>query len=270
VPPILFCSFGEMNVPGWWRSAGRGAVAVLVVFAVVVPITCLRWTELALFAAIIVGLNVGLWAGRDSGLASFAGALLMASLGVVVALFTEVQVIGPNAGPIAIKDISSHRAAASFHFADARVATEFAGTTAKRTVFGAPTGSWRAAPIVPSDWTPSDPVPAWAIAEISGFGPHDFRTPRNWQQAHRAGVRYVLTQFAPARRAVAEAIERYHLVASPHAPLLYWVEEPRAIIAGERAFLAWVMFGGIAAWVLFLLGEMLLVAASAATSKPAE
>ncbi|MBO0712150.1 MAG: hypothetical protein J2P47_12825, partial [Acetobacteraceae bacterium] len=49
----------------------------------------------------------------------------------------------------------------------------------------------------------------------------------------------------------------------PDAPLLYWVEEPHAVIAGERTFIAWVMFGGVATWLLFLIGETLLVPASA-------
>ena len=58
--------------PALWRSAARGLAAVLVVTAIVVPLAALGWTMLAIFAAVTVGLNVGLWAGRDSHLASLA------------------------------------------------------------------------------------------------------------------------------------------------------------------------------------------------------
>jgi len=53
-------------------------------------------------------------------------------------------------------------------------------------------------------------------------------------------------------------------VRAPHdeVSLIYWVEEPHAVVADERTFLAWVMFGGVATWLLFLLGETLLVPAS--------
>src|SRR6202011_5349167 len=90
-----------------------------------------------------------------------------------------------------------------------------------------------------------------------------FRTPRNWQQNYRAAVRYGATAFSPAHTAVERAIARYRLTASPQAPLLYWVEEPHTVIADERTFFAWVMFGGAATWLFFLIGEALLVPASA-------
>jgi hypothetical protein len=125
-------------------------------------------------------------------------------------------------------------------------------------------GGWRAAPIVPSNWNGVEPVRAWAVAMVSGgYGPLDFRSPRGWQQSYRAGVRYVATAFWPAQDAVARAVERYGLTTVPDAPLIYWVEEPHAVVAGERTFLAWVMFGGVMTWLVFLLGETLLVPASA-------
>src|SRR6267142_2307154 len=54
----------------------------------------------------------------------------------------------------ALGEAAHHSFAAGFRFADARVATEYAGAVASRPLFGAPaadtsaTGSWRAAPIV--------------------------------------------------------------------------------------------------------------------------
>jgi hypothetical protein len=107
-------------------------------------------------------------------------------------------------------------------------------------------------------------VPAWAVAVVTGYGPLDFRTPRNWQQSYRAAVRYVPTAFSPAQNAIERAIERYHLTAAPNAPLLYWVEEPPGVIADERTFLAWVVFGGVLTWLFFLIGEALLVPGSVA------
>ena len=111
---------------------------------------------------------------------------------------------------------------------------------------------------MPTSWTPSEPVHAWAVAGVSGYGPLDFRTPRSWQQNYRAAVRYVSTAFSPAHTAVDRALARYELTAAPDAPLLYWVEEPRTIISDERTFLAWVMFAGAATWLCFLIGEALL------------
>jgi hypothetical protein len=249
--------------PVLWLSAARGIAAVLIVTAIVVPLVCLGWTMLAIFAAITVGLNVGLWAGRDSGLGTLAGALLMPLVGLMIALWSDVQLIGPTSGPIALADIGRHAYAARLRFTDARVATEFTAVADARRLNGASaSGAWRVAPIVPQSWTSEDPVPAWAVAAVSGYGPLDFRTPRSWQQNYRAAVRYVPTAFSPAHTAVERAIARYGLTASPQAPLLYWVEEPHTVIADERTFLAWVMFGGVATWLFFLIGEALLVPAS--------
>jgi hypothetical protein len=76
-------------------------------------------------------------------------------------------------------------------------------------------------------------------------------------------VRYAATAFSPADTALTRALDRFDLTAAPHAPLLYWVEEPQTVIADERTFLAWVMFGGVATWLMFLIGEALLVPAGA-------
>jgi len=244
-----------------WRSAARGLAAVLVVTAIVVPLASLGWTMVAIFAAVTVGLNVGLWAGRDSGLASLAGAALMPVIGLIIALTSDVQIMGPNAGTIALADIARHPYAGQFHFTDARVATEFTTASDRRSAI-VPTIGWRVAPIVPDNWRPAQPIKAWAVARISGYGPLDFRTPRNWEQSYRAGVRYVATAFSPAHKAVERALARFDLTAAPHAPLLYWVEEPRAVVADERTFQAWVMFGGVATWLFFLIGEALLAPAA--------
>jgi hypothetical protein len=247
-----------------WRSAARGIAAVLIVTAIVVPLVCLGWTMLGIFAAITVGLNLGLWAGRHSGLASLAGAMMMPVVGLAIALWSDVQLFGPTSGPIALTDIKRHSYAARLRFTDARVATEFTGTAdAYRLHSSSGIHAWLVAPIVPTNWTPAEPVHAWAVAGVSGYGPLDFRTPRSWQQNYRAAVRYVSTAFSPAHTAVDHALARYELTAAPDAPLLYWVEEPRAVISDERTFLAWVMFAGVATWLSFLVGEALLVTAPA-------
>lgn len=242
-----------------WRSAARGFTAVLIVTAIVVPLVCLGWTMLGIFAAVTVGLNLGLWAGRDSGLASLAGAVMIPVVGLAIALWSDVQLFGPGSGAIALADLRHHSYAARLRFTDARVATEFTGTADAYRLHGSSgVRAWLVAPIVPTSWKPSDPVPAWAVAGVSGYGPLDFRTPRNWQQNYRAAVRYVSTAFSPAHTAVDRALARYELTAARDAPLLYWVEEPRAIISDERTFLAWVMFAGAATWLCFLIGEALL------------
>jgi hypothetical protein len=214
---------------------------------------------LAIFAAITVGLNLGLWAGRDSGLASLAGGVMMPVVGLAIALWSDVQLFGPGSGAIAISDLRHHSYAARLRFTDARVATEFTATAdAYRLHSSSGVRAWLVAPIVPTSWTPSEPVHAWAVAGVSGYGPLDFRTPRSWQQNYRAAVRYVSTAFSPAHTAVDHALARYELTTAPDAPLLYWVEEPRTIISDERTFLAWVMFAGAATWLCFLIGEALL------------
>jgi hypothetical protein len=259
-PAAARCRLHRLIRPPLWLSATRGIAAVLLVAAIVVPLASLGWTMLAVFAAITVGLNAGLWAGRDSGLASLAGALLFPVVGLTIAVWSDIQMMGPNSGAIALGDIGRFPYAAEFRFVDARVATEFVGLADARRLNGASaSGAWRAAPIVPANWTPADPVPAWAVAVVSGYGPLDFRTPRNWQQNYRAAVRYVATAFSPAHTAVEHALARHGLASAPSAPLLYWVEDPRAVIADERAFLAWVMFAGVTTWLFFLVGEALLV-----------
>jgi hypothetical protein len=247
-----------------WRSAARGIAAVLIVTGIVAPLVCLGWTMLAIFAAITVGLNLGLWAGRHSGLASLAGGAMMPVVGLVIALWSDVQLFGPGSGAIALADLKHHSYAARLRFTDARVATEFTATADAYRLHGSSgVRAWLVAPIVPTNWTPSEPVQAWAVAGVSGYGPLDFRTPRSWQQNYRAAVRYVSTAFSPAHTAVGRAVARYDLKAAADVPLLYWVEEPRRVISDERTFLAWVMFAGAATWVCFLLGEALLAAAPA-------
>jgi hypothetical protein len=252
------CRLRRLVRSALWRSAARGLAAVLVVSVIAVPLAALGWTMLALFAAVTVGLNVGLWSGRDSGLASLAGGALMPVVGLIIVLTSDVQIIGPNAGAIALDDIGRFPYAGRFHFTDARIATEFATLSKRRSGLIWRVG-WKVAPIVPGNWRPSEPVRAWAVARVSGYGPLDFRTPRNWEQSYRAAVRYVPTAFSPAHVAVERALARFDLTAAPGAPLLYWVEEPHAVVADERNFLAWVMFGGVATWLFFLIGEALLV-----------
>jgi hypothetical protein len=258
------CRLRRLIRPPLWRSAARGIAAVLIVTAIVVPLVCLGWTMLGVFAAIAVGLNLGLWAGRDSGLASLAGAVMIPVVGLAITLWSDVQLFGPGSGTIAPSEIRHHPYAARFRFTDARIATEFTALADAHRVTGATIAdAWRVAPIVPSNWTPLDPVPAWAVAVTSGYGPLDFRGLRNWQQDYRAGVRYVSTAFSPAHTAIERALARYDLTVEPNAPLIYWVEEPQRIIADERTFLAWIMFAGAATWFFFLIGEALVVSAGA-------
>jgi len=244
--------------PPLWRSAARGIAAVLTVTACVVGPTSLGWTMLGIFFGITVGLNVGLWAGRDSGLASFAGAILMPIVAIAIVIGGDVQMIGSRSGTISLRDIRQYPRAANLRFTDARIATELTAIADPHRL----SGTWRVAPIVPTDWTPTEPVPAWAVAVVSGFGPRDFRTPRSWQQDYRAAVRYVPTAFSPAYSAIERALARYDLMASPDAPLLYWVEEPQTVITNERTDLAWIMFAGASTWLCFLIGEALLVPAA--------
>ncbi len=262
LPDAPPCRLRRLARAPLWRSAARGIAAVLIVTVIVVPLVCLGWTMLAIFAAITVGLNLGLWAGRHSGLASLAGGVMMPVVGLVIALWSDVQLFGPSPGAFALDDIWHHSYAASLHFTDARVATEFTATADAYRLHGSSgIRAWLVAPIVPTNWTPSEPVHAWAVAGVSGYGPLDFRTPRSWQQNYRAAVRYVSTAFSPAHTAVERALARYDLTVAPNAPLLYWVEEPRTVISDERTFLAWVMFAGAATWLCFLVGEALLAAA---------
>ena len=232
------CRLRRLIRPTLWRAATRGLAAVLVVTAVVVPLVSLGWTMLAIFMAVVLGLNLGLWAGRDNGLGTLAGAMLMPIVGLIMAFCSDVQIMGPSAGVIALHDVGRFPYAAQFRFADARVATEFTTSSLPRRPDGAAQrGAWRIAPIVSSSWTPAEPVQAWAVADVSGYGPLDFRTPRNWQQSYRAGVRHgvaVKPRSSPAHRALDRALERFDLTAAPQAPLLYWVEEPQSVIADER------------------------------------
>src|SRR6185437_11181389 len=174
--------------PALWRAATRGLAAVLLVSAIVVPFTSLGWTMLAIFTAVVLGLNLGLWAGRDSLLASLAGAVLMPVVGLTIAHYSDVQLVGPNAGVVALDQIGRFPYATEFRFTDARVATEFSTSShPPRPDGAAQRGAWRVAPIVAGNWRPSEPVQAWAVAKVSGYGPLDFRTPRSWQQSYRAG-----------------------------------------------------------------------------------
>jgi hypothetical protein len=244
--------------PPLWRSAARGIAAVLIVAPCVVAPTSLGWTMLGIFLGITVGLNVGLWAGRDSGLASFAGAVLMPMVAIAIVIGGDVQMIGSHTGAISPRDVGRYPHAANLRFSDARIATELTAIADPHRL----SGTWRVAPIVPTDWTPAEPVPAWAVAVVSGFGPRDFRTLRSWQQDYRAAVRYLPTPFSPARSAIERALARYDLTAAPDAPLLYWVEEPQTVITNERTDLAWIMFAGASTWLCFLIGEALLVPAT--------
>jgi hypothetical protein len=254
------CRLRRLIRAALWLSLARGVVAVLVVSALVVPLASFEWSMVAIFAAVAVGLNLGLWAGHDSGLASLAGAVLMPVVGLIMVLGTDVQTFGPSSGPIAPDEVRNFPHTARFRFTDARVATEFVGLADARRINGASaSGAWRVAPIVSSSWTPVEPVTAWAVAFVSGYGPLDFRTPRSWQQSYRAAIRYIATPFSPAHKAIEHALARYDLTVAPGAPMLFWVEEPRVVTADERTFLAWVMFGGVATWLFFLVGETLLV-----------
>ena len=250
--------------PAFWRAAARGLAAVAIVSAIVVPLVCLGWTMVAIFCAVTVGLNLGLWAGRDSMLASIAGAVLMSVVGLVIALSLDVQIIGTRAAAVALADLPHFPYAAQIHFTDARVATDYGAADAPRLISATGSGGWLAAPIVPNGWTPAEPVRAWAISVVTGgYGPLDYRSPRNWQQNYRAGVRYVATAFSPAHDAIARAVARFNLTTARNAPLFFWVEEPASVVADERTFLAWVMFGGVVTWLFFLIGETLVVPGSA-------
>lgn len=253
------------DIPPGLRAAARGVVAIAAVVAVVTPITCTGQTHIALFAAVLVGIYAGLWAGRHSNLAALIGVMLVPGIGIALAVMTDIQLFGSNPGTISVRDAAHYPFAARMRFADARVATEYTGSVDRATRLPPDsTGTWRAAPIVPSDWRPTEPVPAWAVVEVSIYGSGDFRSPRSWIQPFNAGVRYV-SDLTSGEQAAAAAAERHGLTSAEGAPLLYWVESPGAAIAQERATLAWLVLGGVIAWLVCIISERLL---GGATPRP--
>lgn len=105
--------------------------------------------------------------------------------------------------------------------------------------------TYSAAPVVSADWTPSEPVHFWLVAQSGTLDPG------NWSEASTSGVR--LGQDDSRDEAIAAIARKTGLVSADTRILLRWRADP-----GEEMKSAWLLLGviiGVAAiaWTVTVL-----------------
>lgn len=196
----------------------------------------------------LAGLSLGYRAGILSILGATFAALLPAALAVGGA--DDLKAAGRvSVAEIAIADAPRRNDAQVLIVRDARVATEF---TLAWTTHAPSTGAdihHAMAPLVPSDWQRSMPVPAWRVC--SG-GDAEWCV-KALAYPVRAVRRLENTEAARYRPSIGDAMRRFDLASLPNAPLLQLTTPPHERAAAARTGMIFMPVFGFVVWLAGLL-----------------
>lgn len=154
---------------------------------------------------------------------------------------------GNTVSGIRVVDAPNYTSETVFYFLDGKVMKDYLGYKPIMGRYGK-VGDAYVAPIVPEDWTTSDPVPAWVYAE--------YNSPDAWDQEYRAGIREAYDDIKTD--AVKDAEESYRIHSAENAPILMWTNHPEHEL-GFYKKITWFLFIFFSvAWsIVFWLGEFL-------------
>lgn len=155
-----------------------------------------------------------------------------------------------------LAELADHPNAVSFKFTAAGVRTDYAYRWDYRSHDerrgGTTLLSYRVAPITSADWTPAEPIQAFAVCD--GHDASADRCP-HWRLDNAEAVAAPRTLDSRFASAVAAAAAHQGLQVAEHARALVWVPDARAEIARRAWMLGLSVFG---VWLLFELLAALL------------
>lgn len=219
----------------------------------------------ALFAGVILMIMAPVWFGAWS----LSLAAILAAIGAIGAAMALDRARELGAGEIvrieSVAAMPRHATATGFVFADARVAVGRSGSyrhTSYRTHGSGPNvqvSYYVVAPLVPREWRPGSPVPAWAACHATYEGDCLRSLTRARPAAAVVVRRYDReTYYAPA---VAAAERSHGLQSAPGAPMVALTDDPAGVggqywiavwLAQPAAFLLWLLaFAGWGVWRRF-------------------
>lgn len=246
---ILHQPPGEKTVLPLMSAIGLG-FAVFVLMSVI-P-TALGFVSYGLGMGALVALSLaGLSWGYRTGILSILGATFVALLPAALAvggtddLKTARRI---TVAEISVVDAPARTNAQVLIFSDVRVATDFTVTWTTRR----PSGQelhYAMAPLVPTDWQRSTPVPAWRVC--SG-GDADW-CPWALSQPVRATQRVSAADEERYRSSLAEMTKRFGLTSAPGAPLLQLTTPPSQRAEAAMTGVIFMPILGFVAWLLGLL-----------------
>jgi len=213
-------SFKSKLVSFLKTSWGRFLLGVLIIF--LTGKTCSWFAThdhlvIASFLGVIVGI-VGIlpvmaltWRAGPMILTLF----IFIFAGMIPCFTTKYGGNGDTVSGIMVADAPKYPSETVFYFLDGKVMKDYLGY---EPIMGRryKVGDAYVAPIVPDDWKPTDPVPAWAYAE--------YNSPDAWDQELRAGIREAYDGIK--EEAVKDAEESYRIKSAENAPILMWIDNP--------------------------------------------
>jgi hypothetical protein len=203
----------------------------LTLAAATLTATALPW-GFVIALAVTLGLAIVVLSFKlKCGVLFFAG--IYACFGsVLTGMYARNYIVAKGAGIIeglAVTEALNRPQAGGYIFRDGLVRADLRGSffSSHRGINNQRESSWYyVAPVVPEDWTPSDPVTVWAACgEIASCT-------KNWAKPFRAGVRLnaETTSMPDYRKAAADAESRHGIRSHSEAIFMTWVENPRATI----------------------------------------
>jgi hypothetical protein len=226
---------------GYPFVVGLISMAVLTTAASMMGSLELVWGGVFLTAAVVFLAIVGYAASPYGGAGSIVGIFVLA-----LPLFVAPAVIDvPLLGIIVegqIPQASGSRWAAGYRLTEAALRTELKASqvivTPRKPRGG---GSWpvtyTVVPVVPADWTPSEPVRFWLVAQSGTSAPAD------WTATSTSGVR--LGQDDDRDRAIIAIAEKAGLVSADTRILIRWTPNPDQEL--KSAWLSLAVIIGVAA-----------------------
>ena len=242
-------------IVGWSLAIQAGLVAAAIALAYWSPYVA---GFFVLFTGVILMILAPVW--FDAWSLSLAA--ILAAIGAIGAALSLDRARELGAGEI-VRDISvaaapRHPGATGFVFRDARILADRSGSYRRviyRTHGSGPNVQvtyYVVAPLVPRDWQPGAPVPAWAACDATYESDCNRTLARSRPVAAVIVRRYDRdTYYAPA---VAAALRQHGLAAAPGAPVLALTDDPAGVGAIYRRAVWWAQPAAFALWLAAFAG----------------
>jgi hypothetical protein len=214
-----------------FRRLGRRMLATLLfilgLMLVAAPLSLLLPPGARIFLGVVVWLAGSAFAVVRCGETLGGWAILVAAAPTMITAASLPDLVAPLAGRhvagISAAEAPQHPDAQGFDFSDSVVQTKYAASY-RRTTRDRKSGRFSStyyniAPLTAADWTPADPVPAWA-----GCSDTFERACAEWRRAYRGAVPAEQLDQAHLRTAADQALAKHGLREAPGAPLLSRVE----------------------------------------------
>lgn len=210
-----------------WRWGGELAIVASVLLGALSAVGVVRWGGAVIGAAVLAGLSAS---GTALGVDGYsAGAS------------------GDHVRGISVADAPRFPSASTFRFVDGRVRSDLKGFYEVRTQHRSGISDvqvYHVAPLVPDGWTPTQPVPAWAVSGL------DTEYSRVWREPRRGGVVDHGSSREFHAKARDQAERAYGLASASNAPLIRWVSDPEGDLRSDLVLVAWIVGIAIASWCL--------------------